>query len=284
MMLSRASIRGAARGFSTAADEIYTGVILSRIPIVSRDVDEFESKYYHYQSELERRLMWTFPQYYYFRKGTLSERKFLDANRGPVSYQPGVYYPKGLPDIKHNRERSAKQEIVVPREESASTGSRGGDDNVTRPIAPISRVTKADEQNDVKSLERKLSRTLYLLTKQDNVWKFPVFKLSNHESTLGEVVESSLELNNDKLLKSWLVSGKPTAVLKYNTKSQLTSNDDEEISRREFLLKSHIIAGSFEPKKELNQIQDYQWCTKEEIKPLVDIAYYDKIECLLSNV
>ncbi|PAK97860.1 hypothetical protein B8W96_12420, partial [Lentilactobacillus parakefiri] len=71
-----------------------------------------------YQSELERRLMWTFPSYFYFKKGTLTERRFQSAQKGVISKQPGVWFPKGVPDVKHNRERSQKQEIMLPKDTS----------------------------------------------------------------------------------------------------------------------------------------------------------------------
>ena len=53
------------------------------------------------------------------------------------------------------------------------------DQDIARKIVPNSRITEADKKNDSTSLERKLSRTLYLVVKQsesDGEWKFPNFK------------------------------------------------------------------------------------------------------------
>lgn len=270
-------------GHRHVSSAVYSGVIMSRIPIITRELSEFESKYYAYQSELEKRLMWTFPQYYYFRKGTLSERRFLDANRGPVSYQPGVYFPRGNPDVKHNRERSQKQEIVVPREESADSSPQGGEASVTRPIVPQSRTTKADEVNDVKSLERALSRTLYLVVKEGETWKFPSFAVPlDSADSLHSVLESQLDLINSEKMKHWLVSGNPTCVLRYNESSALEPLESTQIAKREFLLKSHIVAGSFQPIPD--HYKDFQWGTKEELRDLLPQPYFNRVEPLLANV
>lgn len=165
------------RGMATSSKvrSVKAGLILSRIPIVTQDLTTLEKQYYEYQSELERRLMWTFPQFFYFRKGTLAEKRFLAAQKGPVSRQPGVWFPKGVPDVRHNRERRTKQDIKLPK----STGGDAGDgaaqvDDISRPIVPNSRITEADQNNDTSSLERKLSSTLYLLVKNTTgKWMFP---------------------------------------------------------------------------------------------------------------
>ena len=39
--------------------------------------------------------MWTFPKWFYFRPGTLSEQNSKELNENPVSYDPKVIYPRG---------------------------------------------------------------------------------------------------------------------------------------------------------------------------------------------
>lgn len=163
------SVKAAASSIPKA---VKAGLVLSRVPIVTPELNALENKYYQYQAELERRLMWTFPSYFYFKKGTLAERRFQSVQKGVISKQPGVWFPKGVPDVRHNRERSQKQDIMLPRE--ASEGSNKSD--VSRPIVPNSRTTKADENNDITSLDRKLDRTLHLLVKDDKgSWVLPSF-------------------------------------------------------------------------------------------------------------
>ncbi|ODV95181.1 hypothetical protein PACTADRAFT_49929 [Pachysolen tannophilus NRRL Y-2460] len=272
---------------------INAGILLSRNPIVTADMNDFEKKYYKYQEELSRRLMWTFPQFFYFRKGTLAERRFLDAQRGPVSKQPGVWFPKGVPDIMHNRERRYKQEIIIPREETSSTSGQEDSNSISRPIQPNSRITKSDELNDFKSLERKLSRTLYLVinTNENNIWKFPSFQLEKDLKPLHIVAEEGLRKLGGDLIKTWTVSNTPTAVLKYSkdkkliidTNSNDANNDDETNISREYLIKSHILAGKFQLQPSQN-IKEFRWLTKEEIEKLVTPNYFQQIGHLLSNV
>lgn len=244
---------------------VFAGLILSRIPIVTPELTEFEKAYYHYQDELERRLMWTFPQYFYFKKGTLSERKFTAAQRGPVSRQPGVWYPRGLPDIKFNRERRHKQEIVIPREKSAEDG----EDSLSRPIVLNSRITEADTSNDIRALTRKLDRTLYLLVQQNSEWKFPTFGLEAKEP-LHDAVERGLRQVGGINMKTWTVSNTPAAVIK------------DENAGKEFFIKSHIIHGKFNLQK-VQGVTDYAWLTKNEISEKVNSKYYQELEPLLAN-
>ncbi|KAF5103475.1 hypothetical protein D0Z03_000192 [Geotrichum reessii] len=243
--------------------DVFAGLILSRTPIVTPELSDFEKAYYHYQDELERRLMWTFPQYFYFKKGTLSERKFTAAQKGPVTRQPGVWYPRGVPDIKFNRERRFKQEIVIPRENSEDG------DSLSDPIVPNPRLTEADAKKDTRALTRKLDRTLYLLVQQNSEWKFPSFSLQAKEP-LHDAAERGLRQIGGVNMKTWTVSNTPAAVIKDTT------------AKKEFFIKSHIIHGTFNLQN-TQGVTDYAWLTKNEISEKVDKKYYEELEALLAN-
>lgn len=136
-----------------------------------------------------------------FQKGTLAERRFQSVQKGVISKQPGVWFPKGVPDVRHNRERSQKQDIMLPRQ--ASEGSNKSD--VSRPIVPNSRTTKADENNDITSLDRKLDRTLHLLVKDDKgSWVLPSFPVDieakEGKKALHETAEVGLRKSAEKIL------------------------------------------------------------------------------------
>lgn len=208
--------------------------------------------------------MWTFPQYFYFKKGTLSERKFTAAQRGPVTRQPGVWYPRGVPDIKFNRERRYKQEIVIPREKTADDG----EDSLSRPITPSSRITEADTKNDTRALTRKLDRTLYLLVQQNSEWKFPTFSLEAKEPLHG-AAERGLRQVGGVNMKTWTVSNTPAAVIKAN-------------DNKEFFIKSHIIHGAFNLQN-IHGVTDFAWLTKNEISEKVNGKYFEGLEPLLAN-
>ncbi|VEU24049.1 DEKNAAC105092 [Brettanomyces naardenensis] len=270
------------RGLATAASSngsipinlIRTSLILSRIPIVTPEVSEFDAKFYNYQEELEKRLMWTFPKWFYFKKGTVAEKEFTKIQKYPIPAHRGVWFPKGVPELKHGRDRRFKQEVTLANK--VSEGDSQDLENVSRPITPNSRITEADKTNDETSLERKLPRTLYLLVKQDGKWKFPTFQVKDDQVALNEVAESGLrELGGDKI-NTWSVSGTPAAVIKYSN-GEIVDEGHEGVVR-EYLMKSHIVAGQFVPEG-----LEYKWLAKEEVEGVVDPKYYEKVGYLLSN-
>lgn len=255
---------------------IKSTILLTRSPIVTADLTPFEKVYYNYQEELQRRLMWTFPQYYYFRKGTLSERRFTAAQKGPVTKQPGVYYEKGTPDVVHNRERRLKQNIVIPK---AETNDDVNLDEISRPVIPNSRVTEADKAKDYKSLERLLPRSLYLLVKDSSSnWRLPAFPLQEETTPLHINAEAGLRQLGGEAINTWSVSNTPAAVLKFNA-GKLVENKDEPVDAREYIVRSRILSGAFTPEQGV----DYVWVAKEEVEERTGAEYFRKIECLLSD-
>lgn len=256
-------------------ESIKTAILLSRNPIVTPELTPFEKVYYNYQEELERRLMWTFPQYYYFRKGTLSERRFVAAQKGPVTKQPGVYYSKGIPDVAHNRERRLKQVVTIPKQETSEDSNL---DEISRPVVPNPRITEADKAKDLKSLERKIPRTLYLLTKDSNGWRLPSFA-TPPETPLHISAEAGLRKLGGETINTWTVSNTPAAVLKFKGTELASSQDPSKDLTREYIIKSHILSGLFKPEG-----VEYEWLVKEEIKEKVSPAYYEATEFLFSDI
>ncbi|CCG24135.1 Mrpl17 protein [Candida orthopsilosis Co 90-125] len=262
---------------TTSSPSISSTLILSRLPIITQDLTPFESQFYKYQSELWRRLMWTFPKWFYFKSGTMAELRYRQINKNPVSYNPKMSYPKGKPDLKHLRDRRFRQYIRAPktyREEDeivdGQDQSEFKENEISRKIIPASRITEADKRNDATSLERKLSRTLYLIIKdsknENGDWKLPNFKESNENlQPLHVLAEEGLyELGGKKI--------------NYFNVSKVPCHHNQN---KEYFIKSHILSGSFEP--QLDSIQ-YQWATKEELKELIPKNYYSDISHLLSDV
>ncbi|AJT18036.1 AHL_G0044780.mRNA.1.CDS.1 [Saccharomyces cerevisiae] len=262
---------------SSAPPKIKVGVLLSRIPIIKSELNELEKKYYEYQSELEKRLMWTFPSYFYFKKGTVAEHKFLSLQKGPISKKNGIWFPRGIPDIKHGRERSTKQEVKLSDDSTVAFSNNQKEqskDDVNRPVIPNDRITEADRSNDMKSLERQLSRTLYLLVKdKSGTWKFPNFDLSDESKPLHVHAENELKLLSGDQIYTWSVSATPIGVLQ-----------DERNRTAEFIVKSHILAGKFDLVASKNDaFEDFAWLTKGEISEYVPKDYFNKTEFLLAD-
>lgn len=195
--------------------------------------------------------MWTFPSYFYFKKGTLSQRKFNDLQRGPVPRHKEMYFPAGLPDIHHNRDRRFKQEVnIVPDEQQKV---------VSQP-----RIT--ENEAETTSLERKLDSTLYLLV-NDGKWRLPAFDVNDDAKSLTSAAENGLRQLGGEFMNIWTVSNTPVAVLRY-----------QDSAKPEFLIKSHILHGRFSPQ---NQNMQFAWLARDEIAAKVDKDYFEQIQSLL---
>lgn len=258
--------------------KIASTLFISRVPIVTPELTEFEEKYYKYQDELQRRLMWTFPYFYYFKKLSLAEVSFWKNQKWPVSKQPGVYYPKGEPDIKHMRERLAKQEVII--KEESQDKNKIEEEVEEKAIVPNSRRTKADETNDVKSLERSLDKTLYLIVKKNNQWKFPTFGYGEQIAPLEEYATEQIEKANGKSMNLFTVSNKAIHVLKYNKAGKLIK--EGEVENREYFIKGHILAGEFGLGGNAGY-EDFAWLRGDELRDYLEKDYYELVEFLLSE-
>ncbi|KAG5365590.1 54S ribosomal protein L17 [Yarrowia sp. C11] len=245
------------------------GMILSRIPIVTSEPTPFAKQYYQYMDGLKRQMMFTFPSFLYYKRGTLAERKYRELNKIPTQARDGVVYPEGIPDVVNHRERSAAQQIALPPKgiEGTRGAKKSAEESEEDEIKPNSRVTEADQQNNTKSLERKLDRTLYLLAQTKNGWRFPSVVV-NEKETIDEAAKRGIHELGGPNMNIWNVSHTPAGFFK---------NGD----KREFYVKSHIVQGQFEPAKD---VQDYAWLTKEEIQAKVDGQYYQQLHPLLNSV
>lgn len=254
--------------------KISATLILSRNPVITRDLPAFERQYYLYKNELWKRLMWTFPRWFYFKEGTLSDQRYKELNKPPVFNNPNIEFPSGRPDIKQQRDRRFKQEIKLPK--TYKTDENGNEivdidsiDNLSRKIIPNSRTTDADTSNNLASLERKLSRTLYLIVKQGTTWKLPSFEVdqTNELIPLHEIAKNGLHRIGGEEINYFNVSSTPCHHLENN-------------SNHEFFIKSHILSGRFEPQNGIEEM----WLTKDEMADFLDKRYYVQIKHLLNDV
>ncbi|GMM38020.1 mitochondrial 54S ribosomal protein YmL17/YmL30 [Saccharomycopsis crataegensis] len=270
----------------TPIDSISSSLFLSRVPIVTPTLGEFEKQYYKYQDELQRRLMWSFPYYYYFKKSSLAEAAFFKNQKWPISKEEGVFYPKGTPNIKHLRERSEKQVINVKEEEDENSKFKKESD-VVKPIVPNSRITDADVKKDLKSLERKLDSTLYLIVqdKKSSEWKFPSFKYNAEEriSALDEYATENIQNISQKDFNMFTVTNTPIHVVKYDSSNKVVNNASTNVASKEYIIKSHILAGDFVLNQKESQFKDYLWLSGEELPEYLSKDYYKQVEFLLAD-
>ncbi|KAL7662622.1 Large ribosomal subunit protein mL46 [[Candida] zeylanoides] len=270
------------RAYSSAAPAVASTLVLSRNPVITAAPPRFEAQYYRYQNELWKRLMWTFPSWFYYRKGTISEQAFRELNPGPVYNNPNIEFPRGRPEVVHQRDRRFKQEIRLPKtykaaEAAETAGAEGAaaaeaaaaaSDDMSRQVVPNARTTAADAANDRTSLERKLDRTLYLAVRpQGGQWQLPTFGETSEVKALHTMAEEGLHALGGDQINYFNVSRTPCHVYR----------DGE---RRQYLIKSHILSGKFVPQHG----EEFEWLTKEELGEALEGGFYHDVKHLLSNI
>ncbi|OBA24002.1 hypothetical protein METBIDRAFT_30360 [Metschnikowia bicuspidata var. bicuspidata NRRL YB-4993] len=265
-MWKQAFIRWNSTAAAVAPVQIRLTLLLLRIPVVSADLPVFQQQYYKYQNELWKRLMWTFPKWFYFREGTLAEQKYRELNKDPVFNNPNLEFTGGRPEIRHQRDRRFKQDVLLPKtyKEGEETTQA---DAMSRKIVPNLRTTDADRHNDESSLERRLARTLYLVVSADKgqTWGFPTF--ASDGQALHTTAEAGLYALGGTQINYFNVSPKPCHVL--------SAGDS-----RAFFIKLHILSGVFQPAP--NTV--HKWLAKDELAAHLDELYYNDVCHLLSEV
>lgn len=175
---------------------INAGVVLSRPPQITRDLEPFEKAYYFYQKRLNERLALPFTKYFYFKRGTpLDEdwKKKIQTRQTPSrdignynAYSKEAWNDELLLGAQESEPDYQVEQLVQDAESTANATSQDTSKKEEIP-RPHPRVTEADKKGDTKSLDRLLSRTLYLLVQsKEGYWKFPSMPIASEE-TLREV-------------------------------------------------------------------------------------------------
>lgn len=175
---------------STAADPavkpaftINAGVVLSRPPQITRELEPFEKAFFFYQKRLNERLALPFTKYFYFKRGTpadedwkkkIQERRTAARDIGKYNaYDSDAWNDELLLGSPESEPEHQVEALVQDAESTANATSQDTSKKEEIP-RPYPRITEADKKNDQKSLDRLLSRTLYLLVQsKEGHWKFP---------------------------------------------------------------------------------------------------------------
>ena len=195
---------------NTLSYRIKCSVLLSRPPLLTRDLTSFEKAYFLYQRRLNERLALPFTRYFYYQKGTPGDvewkRKIKD--RLTPAREIGKY--SGYGQDAWNDELLVDDRVSEPEEQVRALvrdaeDKEGGKSEVRREKKdrviekPMERITEADKENDVRSLNRLLMRTLYLVVKRrekgthSGEWVFPQSALEGKESLHTVQISSSYE-------------------------------------------------------------------------------------------
>jgi large subunit ribosomal protein L46 len=177
---------------TTALPEYTTksGILLSRPPILTRPLTKFETSFHFYQKRLNERLALPFTRYFYFKKDTpldLSFKAQTKARNGSVARELGGYDAYGkeawndeiIVGSDIDSEKSVREAAVRDAEGLVRDDGEAVGEGLER---PRERFTDADVKNDVRTLDRKLARTLFLVVKGREGWKFPTGEVVGREN------------------------------------------------------------------------------------------------------
>ncbi|KAK4239629.1 39S mitochondrial ribosomal protein L46-domain-containing protein [Achaetomium macrosporum] len=280
---------------ATATDplryKIKSSLILTRPPLLTREQTPFESAFYLYQKRLNERLTAPFCSKFYFKKDTAADldwRIKLRERHGVPAKDIGRYNPRGRmawnDEVLVGSKTSDPQEVVDRLLADAEV--RVSEDG--EPIAPEERVpverpmprrTEADEKNDVRRLDRKLDRTLYLVVRkgegEDAVWEFPGAIVPTQE-TLHETAARALAEAAGVNMNTWIVGRVPVA---HHIVKPVFREDGKVAERgvKVFFLKGRIMAGQADLTGNKHRLTDFKWLTHEELKEVLPNDYYRSV-------
>jgi len=142
-----------------------------------------------------------------------------------------------------------------------------------------SRRHHADDVNDVRSLDRKGKRNLYLLLCAEesgkDIWRFPQGGIQPGDF-LHQAAQKDLYAECGEHMDAWIVGRTPAGVYK-----PLTELSQDALEHVVFFFKGHILAG--QARTEGKTVKDFAWLTKQEIEPLVEKHYWEAVKNILSD-
>ncbi|KAH7117851.1 50S ribosomal subunit L30 [Dendryphion nanum] len=298
---------------------VNAGVVLSRPPQITRDLHPLESAFFLYQRRLNERLAMPFTRYFYFKKRTPADLEWKRKMKQRLTPARDIGRYKGYGDEAWNDEvlvgapesqlqwqvdrlldDADSTGITLPAEgESASaeeTAAAAAAATATtgrlkkkvehEPVErPMSRITEADSKGDVKSLNRALQRTLYLLVKdKSGQWAFPSDLVTKKE-TLAMAAERILTQAGGINMNTWVVGNAPIGVRQndYLPEALKKSKTPHQIGSKTFFVKARIMAGQADLKENPLGYTDFKWLAKNEIEKEVEELYWRSIKNMLAE-
>ncbi|KAF2678114.1 50S ribosomal subunit L30 [Lentithecium fluviatile CBS 122367] len=284
---------------------INAGVVLSRPPQLTRDLHPFEAAYFLYQRRLNERTALPFTRYFYYKKRTPADIEWKRKIKQRLTPARDIGRYKGYGDEAWNdellvgaKESDVEWQVEQLLEDAEQTGAENqteeGNEEPTvasarkkvahEPVErPMPRTTEADLKNDVKSLNRLLQRTLYLLVKdKEGNWTFPQATLEKetlHAAAL-RILDQSAGVN----MNTWVVGNVPIGHYKKDYHEPLTTSSGlNEVGLKTFFMKARIMAGQANLKDNKFGLTDFKWLAKEEIHKEVPWEYFRSIRNMLAD-
>ncbi|KAH7329123.1 39S mitochondrial ribosomal protein L46-domain-containing protein [Stachybotrys elegans] len=271
--------------------EIRSGMIVTRPPLLTRNLHPFEEAFFFYQKRLEERLNTPFVKSIYFKPDTPRQLDWdmkIKERQGSVARELGVYQGKSSKawddELKVGDELSTQESMLKSMLKDAE--SRVSDDAEIIPeseIVPVprpnDRVTEADKKGDTKRLDRQLDRTLYLVVKGKEGWCFPAdtLKDENLHEAAKRVMDQAAGIN----MNTWVVGRVPVAHLV--TRPKLDAGGKAEPGRKTFFLRARIMAGQANLADNPFGYTDFKWLTREELEKVLDPEYFQGVRYMMAD-
>ncbi|KAK5688677.1 hypothetical protein LTS10_000655 [Elasticomyces elasticus] len=318
------------------AFQVLASPVLSRPPLLTRELTSFEKAFYLYQKRLNERLALPFTRYFYYKEGTPGdiEWKRKIKARKTAARDIGVYAAYGdegwndevlVGDKTADREttvealvRDAEGKDIVDAETVgdadkgglAVTGDARAGEGQRRELTkidierPVPRVTEADQKGDMKSLSRKLDRTLYLLVKnKEGRWRFPEDRIYGKEN-LHQAAERVLIQAFGINMNTWIVGTHPVGhhqmlytsggapaprVAKIASNHLVSTSQNqpeyvqEEYGEKVFFMKGRMMSGQADLSKNEYKDQEFRWLAREEVEEVVTGGYWRSVRGMLAE-
>ncbi|KAJ5249995.1 hypothetical protein N7489_000405 [Penicillium chrysogenum] len=269
---------------STAADPavkpayiINAGVVLSRPPQITRELEPFEKAFFFYQKRLNE------PDEDWKKK--IQERRTAARDIGKYNaYDSDAWNDELLLGAKESEPEHQIEALVQDAESTANATSQDTSKKEEIP-RPYPRITEADKKNDQKSLDRLLSRTLYLLVQsKEGHWKFPSSPVESGE-TLRLAAERTLAQSAGVNMNTWFVGFHPVGWHSFNPRRSKADNatEIEAPGSKIFFLKSRMMAGQADLSVNTQGLKDFKWLAKEELAQYLNTQYYSNIKNMLAD-
>ncbi|RHZ54735.1 hypothetical protein Glove_423g17 [Diversispora epigaea] len=269
---------------------IVAGIVLTRSPIILRDPHPFEREYYIYQQRLEQLHAAPFPVDFYFKKGSVAEKKWRE--RKAKEWSESLLSFSGTKDIIVKKDNGGDVDLSDTKSSSTgtttttttTTSSSSSSSSDDEEIKIASRITAADIENDVKSLDRVLQRTLYLIVKKPrnkHAWQFPQGGVEKPE-TLLQTATRELEEECGNHMDVWFVGRRPIGYYKYEYPEGYSRDLVKYTGAKVFFMKAHIFSGQV--RVDNKEIVDFAWVTKQEMENYVHPDFYNSIKDMLSEL
>ncbi|TGZ84057.1 hypothetical protein EX30DRAFT_338621 [Ascodesmis nigricans] len=265
---------------------IESAAVVSRPPYLTPELHPFEESYYFYQQRLHQRLALPFTRYFYFKKDSTADLLWKKKQR-PLRKAKAYtgFGPEGWKDelligdnAQHEEDFGYERLVETTVTKEDAVVEEGAEQEAKIVEKPLPRTTKADEENDLKSLDRAGSRTLYLLVKQNGRWQFPTSRLEGKENlrhTAMRTLEESCGMN----MNTWFVGNVPIGHQVIN----FSKPKEGMAGAKTFFMKARIMAGQADLTGNELGVTDFVWVTKDELKDTTVRGYWESVRHMLAT-